>query len=73
MIPLVFYNKYLKLSSSWKSLNSILSVTYNETRVLRFDGPRRTCSEDENVNKGFDFGNNWKQYLHPKSDAVLHS
>ncbi|KAH7661071.1 Glycosyl transferase family 8 protein [Dioscorea alata] len=73
VIPLVFYNKYLKLSSSWKSLNPILSVTHNETRVLRFDGPRRACSEDENVNQGFDFGNNWKQYLNPKSDAILHS
>ncbi|KAJ0980415.1 hypothetical protein J5N97_008670 [Dioscorea zingiberensis] len=55
VISLAFYNKYLKLSSSWKPLDSIPSAMYNETKVLRFDGPRMTCLDDENVNWGFEF------------------
>ncbi|XP_020095645.1 uncharacterized protein LOC109715173 [Ananas comosus] len=70
-IALAFYDKYFKLPSTWKISSSLEADETNEIKALRFDGPTRVCSEDDDRDQGPNHGDIWQQYLSSNSVAVL--
>ncbi|XP_073005081.1 uncharacterized protein [Typha latifolia] len=70
-IALAFYDKYLKLPTTWTLGTSEKSSANGETKVLRFDGPARLCSKSEHSHQRSDYGDSWQQYISTKSLAIL--
>jgi len=64
-IALALYDKYLKLPSIWKRANA-------NADILNYDGPKKVCSDDGRQHEQSSYGDNWKEYLHQKSEAILH-
>ncbi|XP_077243717.1 putative galacturonosyltransferase 6 [Tasmannia lanceolata] len=70
-IVLALYDKYLKLSSTWKVSNST-SITNVEANIFRFDGARKLCSEHDHQDiQELKFGHLWEQYLPPMANRIL--
>jgi len=65
-IALALYDKYLKLPSIWKRANA-------NADILNYDGPKKVCSDDGRQHEKSSYGDNWKEYLHQKSEAILNS
>ena len=65
-IALALYDKYLKLPSIWKRANA-------NANILNYDGPKKVCSDDGRQHEKSSYGDNWKEYLHQKSEAILNS
>ncbi|CAN6291658.1 unnamed protein product [Urochloa humidicola] len=63
-IALALYDKYLKLPSIWKRADA-------NADILNYDGPNKVCSEDGRQQEQSSYGENWKQYLHQKFEAIL--
>jgi hypothetical protein len=66
-MALALYEKYLKLSPSWK-----LETTINdEMKVIMFDGPRTECTHRRTLQQSSPSGDIWQQYLPLKSVPIL--
>ncbi|XP_058106947.1 uncharacterized protein LOC131250680 [Magnolia sinica] len=72
-MALALYGKYLELSTTWKVSDSTPSKTNNnETKVFRFDGPRKICSSEDNHDiQQSNLSNFWEQYIPTMSGSIL--
>ncbi|KAF8709921.1 hypothetical protein HU200_029639 [Digitaria exilis] len=65
-IALALYDKYMKLPSNWKRADA-------NADILNYDGPSKVCSEDGRQDEQSSSGDNWRQYLNQKSEAILNA
>lgn len=74
-IALTLYNSYHELPSFWKIREPMSSEDIHKSisNILWYDGPTRVCSGDTKEHQESNSSNIWRQYLGPKSDAVIAS
>lgn len=69
-MTLALYEKYLRLSPSWKVVHSE-PQTDEEIKVISYDGEMRICPGIKTRQVEPSHGNVWRRYLHPKSQIIL--
>ncbi|XP_068657429.1 probable galacturonosyltransferase 6 [Aristolochia californica] len=70
-IVLALHDKTFKLPSEWKKDDVKEPLTGNGTKIITYDGPRKRCSGQENLDQDGQGSNSWEKYLPPSSNSIV--